>query len=573
MAADVSGAARISPAVPKKAPAEIVTTRISNGFIRRVAPIAIGCTMFCSRPFASKTITSMISAVVVPFAPSASTTANAPETTAPTNGTYAVTNVTTAIVPASGTSSSHAPTPTTTALNAATIVVPRKYIRTDRTTRPVIVSATRLGTPRCPLNQRRSSGPSFRSMKVLKALNAMKKPSDASPLIPAARPCVNTAMMSGTDDFRLSEDAEAPDWSTPRFFSHCWNLSAAELASDAIVSDWARTPPTTRMTINAAIAITKSSTMSAPRARGTRWRWSHETPGLATVEMTSPTRTGTAIVDVMPMIQVRPTSRAATPTSSQAAKPRSRSQRGAAKTADNCLSWSASSWTTECCTSPSSCGGAVSTAVANSSCSGPCCQSLRNLMTRPSRAVRDLLPAPPSVSPDAAHSARHWGLLAVDEVDRDAVLRKPGAKSLCVVVTFGLRQEELLRIGIRRAPAVVSFHDPAPQRHEPDRTRQHARLMHGAVQVEVLGRELGALGGMDAAIAAPDGDVVGRAAGPSHVRAEARPHAVAPCGDLGLRQPQRVEDDTSQQQVAPGLHDDPGAPTYDGLDVVRRERG
>src|SRR5215468_11055276 len=126
IAADVRGAARISPAVPKNAPAEIVTTRISSGFIRSVAPIAIGCTMFCNRPFARMTITSMIRAVVVPFAPRASTTAKAPATNAPMNGTYAVTKVTTAIVPASGTSSSHAPRPTTTALKAATIVVPRK---------------------------------------------------------------------------------------------------------------------------------------------------------------------------------------------------------------------------------------------------------------------------------------------------------------------------------------------------------------------------------------------------------------------------------------------------------------
>ena len=59
IAAAVSGAARISPAVPKNAPAEIVTTRISSGFIRSVAPIAIGCTMFCSSPFASRTMTSM----------------------------------------------------------------------------------------------------------------------------------------------------------------------------------------------------------------------------------------------------------------------------------------------------------------------------------------------------------------------------------------------------------------------------------------------------------------------------------------------------------------------------------
>ena len=61
--------------------------------------------MFWSSPFASSTTTSMISAVVVPCSASARITANAPETNAPMKGTYAVTNVTTAIVPARGTSS------------------------------------------------------------------------------------------------------------------------------------------------------------------------------------------------------------------------------------------------------------------------------------------------------------------------------------------------------------------------------------------------------------------------------------------------------------------------------------
>ena len=53
-------------------------------------------------------------------------TANAPATNAPMYGTYAVMNDTSAIVPASGTPSATAPSPTTTALNAATIVTPPK---------------------------------------------------------------------------------------------------------------------------------------------------------------------------------------------------------------------------------------------------------------------------------------------------------------------------------------------------------------------------------------------------------------------------------------------------------------
>ena len=112
--------------MPKRHPKPIVTMRTASGFRSRVAPNAIGWTMFCSRPFASITITSMISAAVVPWDESVRMTANAPETNAPMNGMYAVTNVTTAIVPHSGTSSRYAPSPTTTPLNAATIVTPRK---------------------------------------------------------------------------------------------------------------------------------------------------------------------------------------------------------------------------------------------------------------------------------------------------------------------------------------------------------------------------------------------------------------------------------------------------------------
>ena len=107
-------------------PALIVATRTTRGFRSRAEPIANGWRMFCSKPLASSTIRSMIAAVAAPFAPRATTTASAPATNAPMKGMYAVTKVTAAIVPASGTPSSRAPTPTTTPLNAATIVTPRK---------------------------------------------------------------------------------------------------------------------------------------------------------------------------------------------------------------------------------------------------------------------------------------------------------------------------------------------------------------------------------------------------------------------------------------------------------------
>ena len=125
-AAEVSGAASTSPIIPKRQPAPMVTMRTTSGFRLSVAPNAIGWRMFWSSPFASRTMISMMIASFGPSEPSAMTTANAPATNAPTYGTYAVTNETSAIVPASGTPRMIAPRPTTTALNAATIVTPPK---------------------------------------------------------------------------------------------------------------------------------------------------------------------------------------------------------------------------------------------------------------------------------------------------------------------------------------------------------------------------------------------------------------------------------------------------------------
>ena len=69
--------------MPNRQPAPIVTMSTTSGFSLSVAPNAIGWKMFWSSPFASRTITSMMIAVVVPFAPRARITANAPATNAP----------------------------------------------------------------------------------------------------------------------------------------------------------------------------------------------------------------------------------------------------------------------------------------------------------------------------------------------------------------------------------------------------------------------------------------------------------------------------------------------------------
>ena len=86
-AAEVSGAASVSPTIPNRAPAPIVTTSTTSGLRLSVAPITNGWISCWSTLFASSETTAMMSAASVPSVPSAISTAKAPATHAPTNGT------------------------------------------------------------------------------------------------------------------------------------------------------------------------------------------------------------------------------------------------------------------------------------------------------------------------------------------------------------------------------------------------------------------------------------------------------------------------------------------------------
>ena len=124
--AEVSGAARTSPAIPNRLPAPIVTMRTTSGLRLSVAPKTNGWRTFWKAPLARKMMSPRISASEKPSVPSAMAKAKMPAVQAPMNGTYAVTNVTIAIVPASGTPRMRAPMPTMTPLKAAMIVTPVK---------------------------------------------------------------------------------------------------------------------------------------------------------------------------------------------------------------------------------------------------------------------------------------------------------------------------------------------------------------------------------------------------------------------------------------------------------------
>ena len=55
-AAEVSGAASVSPTIPKRLPAPIVTTRTTSGLRLSVAPKTNGCRTFWKAPLARKMI-------------------------------------------------------------------------------------------------------------------------------------------------------------------------------------------------------------------------------------------------------------------------------------------------------------------------------------------------------------------------------------------------------------------------------------------------------------------------------------------------------------------------------------
>ena len=88
--------------------------------------------------------------------------------------------VTTAIVPASGTPMTSATPPIRTALNSATIVTPRKYLRRAWTVSPVTMSPTDVGTPMLRLIHCRMSGPSLRTKNVVKTANVTSITTDES---------------------------------------------------------------------------------------------------------------------------------------------------------------------------------------------------------------------------------------------------------------------------------------------------------------------------------------------------------------------------------------------------------
>lgn len=122
-----SGTATTAPPIPPTSPPAATESTTASGWTRTARPRMNGWRMWPSICCTASTTISTISAVKTPCVTSATTTASAPETTAPTSGMKAKRKMKTASGTAIGTSRNQSPRPMKIASMSATITVPRTY--------------------------------------------------------------------------------------------------------------------------------------------------------------------------------------------------------------------------------------------------------------------------------------------------------------------------------------------------------------------------------------------------------------------------------------------------------------
>ena len=243
------------------------------------------------------------------------------------------------MAPASDTPSTTAATPMMMALKAATTVTPRKYWRSDCSVRPVTVLATARGTPMCASAQRRISGPSLSRKKRLSRVKDRKMASEASAVIPTPSPESSAWKALLTPELASALASCACSLLTPRSCTQPWMAVVASSSAPSMPDARLTTEPRIRTAIAAPPTTTARNTIAVPAPRPTPRRWSSPTAGESTAAMIDAVITGTTIVLVIDRIAIAPTSSAATPTSSQAIMPRSRSHAGAANMPTSCTDW------------------------------------------------------------------------------------------------------------------------------------------------------------------------------------------------------------------------------------------
>ena len=170
-------------------------------------------------------------------------------------------------------------------------------------------------------------------------MRARKNTSDDKSFKPPATPSRSALIAPLAAPLASSLALPAVLGSTPRSVSQPAIVSFASVRWEPKSPLWLVIPPSTRTTTPAASAMNPSSNSTAPTRRGTPWRSAQLMSGAATAATTAAVISGATIASVSDMIQTAATTNRIRPTSSQALRPRSRSQPGVASTP---VSWSGS---------------------------------------------------------------------------------------------------------------------------------------------------------------------------------------------------------------------------------------
>ena len=193
----------------------------------------------------------------------------------------------------------------------------------------------------------RIEGPSLSRKKRLRAANDRPSASDAISSIPLTMPWMNVDAAEETLSLVVSLALEAPDESTPASVSQPSTFSAALLEYEPMSPSCEVMPPITSDDDDKAIAIRPRSTSAAPAARGRPCRLSQmdDRRGDAGDDERDQDRLGDGGRGAEK--QYKAAEQDGDPDEEPAASPRSRSQRGAVKTAEM---WSTSAEdSTWCC--------------------------------------------------------------------------------------------------------------------------------------------------------------------------------------------------------------------------------
>jgi hypothetical protein len=174
-------------------------------------------------------------------------------------------------------------------------------------------------------------GASLSRKKRLSAVKERKTASDASRSIPAARPAVKALKPELTEALAFWLASRAVAESTPRSLAQDSIFFAPACSRSLRLSAWLAIPVRTISPTRTPMTMSARKTSAAPAPLGIPRPFNQSTTGKTTDAMIAAVITGITIVSVRARNQTAPTSAAATPTSSQAEKPRSRNQVGAAK--------------------------------------------------------------------------------------------------------------------------------------------------------------------------------------------------------------------------------------------------